>query len=132
MELKGTEGMFAMTVIDEFTARYVGLWNEPDATTRAAAVAWLWSAEARMCTGANEYVGLDAITQRVATAYEKFVRGQDCMFRQLGSTEAHHDGVRIRWEMVPASGGSAVSGGTQFLLLDPDGRVRSDHQFIDF
>ena len=121
-----------MTAIDEFTARYVGLWNEPDADARAAAVAQLWSEDARVCTGANEYVGLDAITRRVAAAHEKFVAGQGCLFRQLGTTEAHHDGVRIRWEMVPASGGDAVSGGTQFLLLDQDGRVRSDHQFIDF
>jgi len=121
-----------MIAIDEFTARYVGLWNEPDAAARAAVVAQLWSEDARVLTGANEYVGLDAITRRVATAYEKFVAGQGCLFRQLGPTEAHHDGVRIRWEMVPASGGSAVSGGTQFLLLDRDGRVRSDHQFIDF
>ena len=118
--------------IDQFTARYIAVWNEPDAATRKAAVAGLWSADARACTGANEYVGVDAITQRVATAYEKFVLGQGCIFRQLGSTDAHHDGVRISWEMVPASGGNAVSGGTQFLLLDRAGRVRSDHQFIDF
>ena len=96
--------------IDQFTARYIAVWNEPDAATREAAVAGLWSADARACTGANEYVGVDAITP----------------------TDAHHDGVRIRWEMVPASGGDAVSGGTQFLLLDRAGRVRSDHQFIDF
>jgi hypothetical protein len=118
--------------IGQFTARYIAVWNEPDAATRNAAVAGLWSAGARACTGANEYVGVDAITQRVTAAYEKFVLGQGCIFRQLGSTDAHHDGVRIRWEMVPASGGNAVSGGTQFLLLDHDGRVRSDHQFIDF
>jgi hypothetical protein len=40
--------------------------------------------------------------------------------------------VRIRWEMAPATGGDAASGGVQFLLLDADGRIRSDYQFIDF
>jgi hypothetical protein len=54
------------------------------------------------------------------------------VFRSLGSAQAHHDGVRIRWEMAPATGGGAVSDGVQFLLLDADGRVRSDYQFIDF
>ena len=34
--------------------------------------------------------------------------------------------------MVPAAGGDAVSGGVQFLLLDADGLVRFDYQFIDF
>lgn len=121
-----------MTTIDEFAAQYVAVWNEPDAAARDTAAAELWSAGARACTTANEYVGLDAITQRVAAAYEKFVAGQGCVFRQLGPAEAHHDGVRIRWEMTPAAGGDAVSAGVQFLLLDADGRVRSDYQFIDF
>jgi len=62
--------------IDQFTAR------------RKVAVAGLWSADARACTGANEYVGVDAITP----------------------TDAHHDGVRIRWEMVPAWAGSLRDG----------------------
>jgi hypothetical protein len=121
-----------MIAIDELAARYVAVWNEPDAAARDAAVAGLWSTDARACTSANEYVGLDAITRRVAAAYEKFVAGQGNAFRRLGPAEAHHDGVRIRWEMAPASGGDAVSGGVQFLLLDPDGLIRSDYQFIDF
>ena len=121
-----------MIAIDEFVTRYVAVWNEPDVAARDAAIAGLWSADARACTGANEYVGLDAITRRVTAAYEKFVLGQGFVFRALGPAEAHHEGVRIRWEMAPASGGDAVSGGVQFLLLAPDGRIRSDYQFIDF
>jgi len=121
-----------MTAIDEFAARYVAVWNEPDAAVRDAAVARLWSADARAYTAADEYVGLDAITQRVTAAYEKFVAGQGYAFRPLGPAGSHHHGVRIRWEMVPAGGGDAVSGGVQFLLLDSDRRVRADYQFIDF
>ncbi|HEY1670981.1 MAG TPA: nuclear transport factor 2 family protein [Trebonia sp.] len=121
-----------MTTIDEFAARYVAVWNEPDEAVRDAAVARLWRADARACTAANEYVGLDAITERITAAYEKFVAGHCYVFRPLGAAESHHDGVRIRWEMAPAAGGDAVSGGVQFLLLDADQRVRSDYQFIDF
>jgi hypothetical protein len=121
-----------MTAIDEFAARYVAVWNEPDAAVRDAAVARLWSADARAYTAADEYVGLDAIAQRVTAAYEKFVAGQGYAFRPLGPAGSQHHGVRIRWEMVPAAGGDAVSGGVQFLLLDSDRRVRADYQFIDF
>lgn len=121
-----------MSAIDVFAARYVAVWNEPDAAGRDAAVRGLWSVAARACTSANEYLGVDAITRRVTTAYENFVAGQGFVFRQLGPAEGHHDGVRIRWEMVPAAGGDAVSGGVQFLLLDADRRIRSDYQFIDF
>jgi hypothetical protein len=121
-----------MTTIDEFAARYVAVWNEPDEAARDAAVAGLWRADARACTAADEYVGLDAITGRVTAAYEKFVAEQGHVFRPLGAAESTHDGVRLRWEMVPAAGGDAVSGGAQFLLLDADHRIRFDYQFIDF
>jgi len=121
-----------MINIDEFAARYIAVWNEPDAAARDAAVAGLWSADARACTGADEHAGLDAITRRVTAAYEKFVAGQGFLFTAPGPAEAHHDGIRIRWEMAPAAGGDAVSGGAQFLLLDADGLISSDHQFIDF
>jgi hypothetical protein len=117
---------------EELAARYTAVWNERDAAARDAAVAQVWSADARAYTGANEYAGLDAITQRVTAAYEKFVAAQGFVFRPLGAAEAHHDGVRIRWEMAPAAGGEAVSAGVQFLLLDRDGRIQSDYQFIDF
>jgi hypothetical protein len=33
--------------------------------------------------------------------------------------------------MVPVSGGGVTSAGVQFLVLDGDGRVRLDYQFID-
>jgi hypothetical protein len=118
--------------IEEFAARYLAVWHEPDPGAREAAVADLWSADAQMCTGANEHVGRDAITRRVTVAHDKFVAEQRCVFRPLGPAETHHDGVRIRWEMAPAAGGDAVSGGTQFVLLDDEGRARVDYQFIDF
>jgi hypothetical protein len=41
-----------MTTFDEFAARYVAVWNEPDEAVRDAAVARLWSADARACTAA--------------------------------------------------------------------------------
>ena len=121
-----------MTTTDELAARYVAVWNEPDAAVRDAAVAALWTADARAYTSANEYLGIDAITGRVTAAYDKFVAGQGYVFRPLGAAESHHDGVRIRWEMAPAAAADAVSGGVQFLMLDADGRIRFDYQFIDF
>jgi hypothetical protein len=118
--------------VEEFAARYLAVWHESDAAAREGAVAELWNADARMFTGANEYVGHDAITRRVTLAYDKFVAEQGCVFRLLGPAETHHGGVRIRWEMAPAAGGDAVAGGSQFLLLDGDGRARIDYQFTDF
>lgn len=43
----------------------------------------------------------------------------------------HGRGVRYRWEMVPAAGGEPDSIGTHVAMLGDDGRLISDHQFID-
>lgn len=121
-----------MTDIEEFTERYISVWHEPDANARRTAIAGLWRQDARQCTGAGDYSGLAAIEERVAKAHEKFVAQQGFLFRAIGTADAHHDGVRLRWEMIPAGGGDAASAGVQFLLLDADDRVRYDYQFIDF
>lgn len=121
-----------MTDIGEFTMRYVAVWNEPDASARRTAIAVIWSEDARACTGGADYAGLTAIEGRVTKAHEEFVAQKGFLFRAIGTADAHHDGVRLRWEMIPAGGGDVVSAGTQFLLLNADGRVRYDYQFIDF
>ena len=100
-----------MIAIDKFAARYVAVWNEPDAAARDAAVAGAAERDARTYTDVNEYVGLDAITQRVAAVYEKFVAGRGFILKPLGPAQAHHDRMRIHWEMAPATGGDATSGG---------------------
>jgi hypothetical protein len=121
-----------VTGTDEFTGRYVAVWNEPDPDARAAAAAELWGADAHAYTSGNEYRGIDAITGRVAAAYAQFVAGQGFVFTAPRPAESHHGGMRVHWEMGPAAGGGAVSGGVQFLLRDTDGRIRVDYQFIDF
>lgn len=117
--------------IDEFTKRYVTIWNEADPVARGEAVAALWSADALCCTQAAEHNGRAAIEIRVATAYDKWVGQQGYRFRPRGTAEAHHGGIRLAWEMVPADGGPAASTGVQFLILDEDDLVRFDYQFID-
>jgi hypothetical protein len=41
------------------------------------------------------------------------------------------DTVKLAWEMVPAGGGEVAGSGVDFLVLDGDGRIRRDYQFID-
>lgn len=116
----------------ELIDRYIAVWNEPDAAKRDAAIAGIWREDAFSASVANEYAGRAAIAARVRRTYDDFVAGQRFLFRAVGDGEIHHDGMRIRWEMGPADGGPAVSGGVQFLILDAQGLVRYDYQFIDF
>jgi|SRR5215813_3000389 len=111
--------------------RYLAIWQETDADARRTAITQIWSEHARVCTADNDYTGRAAIEARVTAAHDKWVAQEGFNFRLLGNADTHHDGIRIRWEMVPALGGEAASAGVQFLLLDADGLVRFDYQFID-
>ena len=111
--------------------RYAAVFNEPDPGTRRTAIAAIWSQDARVYTPAAEYAGLAAIEERVRAAHEKWVRDEGFVFRPLGPAEEHHGGVRFRWEMIPAADGPAASAGAHFLVLDADGLIRHDYQFID-
>jgi uncharacterized protein len=115
----------------ELAERYMTVWNESDSQARRAAVAQIWSEDARCCTPNGNYVGLEAIEGRVAAAYDKWVAQEGFVFRARAGIDEHHAGMRVRWDMVPSAGGEAVSSGAQFLLLDDDGRVRYDYQFMD-
>jgi hypothetical protein len=115
----------------DLTHRYLAIWHETDAGARRMAITKIWSENARVCTGANDYTGHAAIEARVTAAHDKWVAQEGFMFRPVADADMHHDGLRIRWEMVPAAGGQAASTGVQFLVLDADGLVRLDYQFID-
>ena len=112
--------------------RYIAVWNEPDAAKRDVAVAEIWRVDAFAASAASQYAGREAIAGRVTRTYEDFVAKQGFVFRAVGDPDVHHEAMRIRWQMAPAGGGPAVSGGVQLLILDAEGRVRYDYQFIDF
>lgn len=129
----------------ELADRYVAVWNEPSPQARRAAVGELWTedgvhllqppadavkaAENLDLTAVFQARGHDELTARVDRAYEEFVAPGTMVFRRRGDVARVHDVVRLSWDAV--SGGEVVGGGTDFLVLDADGRIRADYQFID-
>ncbi|SJZ50457.1 hypothetical protein SAMN02745126_01387 [Enhydrobacter aerosaccus] len=117
--------------IDAFVRRYITIWNEPDAHIRRQAVLALWQDDARHVARTIEAVGHAGIESRVANTYEKWVREKGNVFRLRDGVDGHHDTVKLRWEMLPASGGEVISVGFDFLVLGGDGRIRTGYQFIE-
>jgi hypothetical protein len=39
--------------------------------------------------------------------------------------------LKFEWDYAPLDGSAATGGGTEFVLLTTDGRIRTDYQFID-
>lgn len=129
---------------DTLAERYIALWNEPDAGLRRKAIEELWTAdgahlleppeEARAAAdrlgipGATfEAIGHDAIEHRVTTSYQDFVAGQGFTFRPAGTARRVRNTVMFRWDAV--HDGAVVGGGTEFVVLDAEGRITADHMF---
>ena len=115
----------------EFVERYVAVWNEPDERTRRARVAELWALDGAHFTNTSESHGHDAIAARIARAFDRFVGSRGFRFRALNGVDAHHDTVKFYWAMVPESGGMVSAVGSDFIVLDGEGRIRADYQFIE-
>jgi hypothetical protein len=132
----------------ELADRYIALWNEPDADRRHEQIAELWTEDgahllqppeemreiaARQGIGlaaSLEARGYAALEARVRSAYAEFVAPGTFTFRRRDNVERVADVVKFNWEMVSANGEVAAVG-LEFLVLTPDGRIRSDYQFIE-
>jgi hypothetical protein len=67
----------------------------------------------------------------VTRAHQEFVAPGTFEFRSLGDADRLRDVVKFRWAMVPRDGGPAAGAGLEILVLGADGRIVSDHQFIE-
>jgi hypothetical protein len=116
---------------NEFTDRYVSLWNEPDPTLRRRLIAELWAPSGANLTATSEHHGYQELEVRVSDAYEKFVGSGAYRFRSLNNAAGHHDAVRFNWEMFNPATHEIASRGLEVFILDNDGRILTDYQFIE-
>src|SRR5262245_19281189 len=135
-----------MTDTQELVDRYTAIWNEPDAGRRRDAVAELWSRDAVQVLQPPEEVreaaGALAVTAtlqarghaeleaRVGRAYEQFVAQEGNSFRPRGDGDRLGAVVKFRWEMVSGEG-EVTAVGLEILVLDPQGLIETDYQFIE-
>lgn len=112
---------------DALVARYVAMWNQPDADRRRAEIAALWAEDGVHVTAAAERHGHDAIAAEAADAYGAYV-AKGFAFCAARPIDGHHDVIRFEWELAAADGTAATRGAT-LLQLDVNRRVRRDYQF---
>ena len=131
----------------QISARYVALWNEPDADRRRHMIGTLWTEDGRhilqppqevraiaaqpgiAMTAILEARGHEEIEARAASAYEHWVGSEGLGFRGRDDADRLGDVVKLHWEAVDKDGTvSAV--GLSFLVLAADGRIERDYTFI--
>jgi len=130
----------------QLVERYAAVWNEPDAERRRQGVTALWTEDALHLLQPPQAVrqaaaalavestfqarGHRELQERVARAYLEFVAPGEYTFRARQDAARLGDVVKFRWEMV-ARNGEVAAVGLEFVTLAADGRIRTDHQFIE-
>jgi hypothetical protein len=131
----------------ELADRYVAVWIQPDADRRHKAIAQLWTEDGVQLlqppqevlktaaglglTPTLEVRGHDEFEVRVTRAYEEFIAPGEFVFRARDNAARLGNVVKFNWEMVPVGGGEVAAVGLEILVLDDDGRIRTDYQFIE-
>ena len=131
----------------ELASRYVAVWTEPDAELRRKAIQELWAKDGAHILQPPQEIrktaaglgfpsatldarGHDELEVRVTRAYEEFVAPGQFTFKARDNADRLHNVVKFTWEMVPAVGGEAAGSGLEILILDDEGRIETDYQFI--
>jgi SnoaL-like domain len=118
-----------MSDISAMIEQYVASWNEPDAAVRRQVIDQVWAPEGTYRNASTEFSGRDGVENAVTGAYEAF--SANGFVFTLAGLDVNHDAIRYQWEMVPAGGGAPDSIGTHVATVGRDGRLLTDHQFID-
>jgi hypothetical protein len=113
----------------DLIANYVATWNEADPALRCSALSRLYAGNGRIVTASVEARGIREIGSHISQVVTNYIGADKYRFRQAGVT-SHHDCVLLRWEMVAADTGQVADWGVNALLLDTDGRIQDDYQFV--
>jgi hypothetical protein len=133
----------------DFTRRWFALWTEADPQARSRQVADLWAPSGAqvlvdppqaMREAATalafpvprlEVRGHAEIERRVSQAYALFVESGVHTFRAAGDAVLLAPAlVGLEWKMVTVADGTVAGSGYDVIVLDDDGRILLDHQYI--
>ena len=110
-------------------ARYLAVWNEPDAEARRAAIPVIWVPDGTEFVHEVQFRGYAELEARVIRAHEAFVADGKYTVAGAGAGDVtrHGDIVTFTAQLVTPAG-EVDWASRVFLLLDADGRVKEDYQ----
>jgi SnoaL-like protein len=114
--------------LNDLTIRYIAAWNEPDADSRARAVAALWTEDGSYTDPLAAVEGHQGIMTVITKARQMF---PGHVFTLSGNVDAHHNVVRFGWALAPAGAAEPAVIGFDVAVAAPDGRLQSVYGFLD-
>lgn len=112
----------------ELAARYIALWNEPDAARRARLLQALWHEHGSYRDPMMQAEGHAQIETLIAAVQQRFPSFRFALAE--GSADGHADRLRFSWQLGPAGAQPAPIRGTDFAIVQA-GRLLHVTGFID-
>jgi hypothetical protein len=119
-----------MSDAQELADRYVEVWNERDDDERRRRIAALWVTNGVHYVAAREARGYTELEQRITGSHEKNVVLAGNRFRAAKDARALRDVITFHWEMLPAHDDTVLAIGLEFLVVNAEGRILTDYQFV--
>jgi len=119
-----------MNEAQKLANRYIAVWTETDPAARRKAIEELWAPDGLHYVATREARGYEALEERIIGSHEKWVRDGGNRFRAASNAQSLRNVVTFNWEMIPAQGDAVLAVGLEFLILDENGRILIDYQFI--
>ncbi|MGG1944219.1 nuclear transport factor 2 family protein [Trinickia sp. NRRL B-1857] len=116
-----------MTAHLDLVDRYFAAWNETDALRRRELIARTWAHDASYVDPLLAGKGHDGIDAMIAAVHERFPGHE---FRLSTKVDGFGQYVRFSWHLV-APGGDAIVKGSDFGVVDAQGRFESVTGFLD-
>lgn len=123
-----------MINMKELVQRYIATWNERDPGKRLKLISETYTEDGSYIDPARSANGHDRISAMIAAVQQQFPAYVICL---KGEIDGHNDRVRFQWQgtFQPQMGGAleapAYFVGTDFGIIDADGRFESISGFVD-
>ncbi|HZQ35913.1 MAG TPA: nuclear transport factor 2 family protein [Dehalococcoidia bacterium] len=117
-----------MSSANELVVSYLAAWNERDPQRRRELVAKTWTENGSYVDAHRRGDGIDGIDAMIATAQAQF---PGYTLRLVSGIEAQNGYVRFSWAGGGLPEAPLYLGGTDFAVIDGDGRFQTVAGFTD-
>jgi SnoaL-like domain len=119
-----------MNDAQQLADRYVAAWNATDPATRRDAIRNLWTEDGQHYVDTRQAVGYTALEERIRGSHNKNVLTAGNRFRAVRDARRLRNAVTFHWEMLPADSETVLATGLEVLIVNDDGRILVDYQFV--
>ena len=116
-----------MSATRELIDTYLRSWNETDPLRRRTLIEDVYAEHATYTDPMVQARGWEAIDATIAAVQDMF---PGHVFRLASDVDAHHDLVRVRWQLATPDAAEPLVIGFDVAELD-EGRIRRVHGFLD-